>query len=69
MGDDRGWNRWRSSTIWVTCDAEDRADGENALAPFKASANTTTVLENIIVVYSSYYNSITTTMFVYVNTG
>ena len=33
----------------LTCDAVDRAEGENALAAFTASANTRTDLENIIV--------------------
>lgn len=39
---------------FLTCDAVDRADGENALAALTASANTTTDLENIIV-YFFYY--------------
>ncbi len=33
----------------LTCDAVDRADGENALAALTASANNRTDLENIIV--------------------
>ena len=36
----------------LTCDAVEREEGENALAPLTASTNTRAVLENIIVVYS-----------------
>ena len=34
--------------VFLTCDAVDRAEGENASTAFKASANTSADLENII---------------------
>ena len=50
---------------FLTCDAVDRADGENALAALTASANTRTDLENIIVYLFYYIQNIPTLYLLY----